>query len=227
MKRKPIKPWLRAGHKLLHSLHVRSYENYQPVAGLPKPAVGSRECEVRWDAIRRVLEEHGCRSVVDLGSSEGYYVIQAARHGLGFCVGVDFDLRRTWTAVNQVVLEDIPRAGFLVSEIDMELVEALPRFDAAIFLSVLHHIMYRDGEEHARRLMAALAERIDKVVIFEMGQSDEHLEKWAAELPDMGPDPHAWIARFLRSAGFAHVEKIAEAPSYRREVNRALFKALP
>ena len=46
-------------------------------------------------------------------------------------------------------------------------------------------------------------------------------------MPDMGADPHAWIADLLRSCGFSTVEKIGEAQSYKREVNRALFKAIP
>ncbi|MFQ5352393.1 MAG: hypothetical protein ACE5D3_04890, partial [Candidatus Binatia bacterium] len=140
---------------------------------------------------------------------------------------VDFDLRRTWTATNQVVLGDIQHAGFVVSEISPALVEALPRFESGIFLSVLHHIMYQRGEQYCRNLMTGLSRRIEKVLIFEMGQSDEHLEKWAGELPDMGEDPHAWIAEFLRSSGFSRVEKIAEANSYKREVDRAMFKVLP
>jgi hypothetical protein len=64
-------------------------------------------------------------------------------------------------------------------------------------------------------------------MLFEMGQSDEHLETWAAKMPDMGSDPHAWVANFLGSAGFRTVEKIGEAQSYRRETNRALFKVMP
>ncbi len=227
MKRKPIKPYLRRAYRVLQALHLRSYENYQPVIGANRVAPGTRDCEIRWEAIRRVLDEYHCRSLVDLGSSEGYYVLQAARHGVPFCIGVDFDLRRTWTATSQVVLEDVAHAGFMLSEINLELIEALPRFDAAVFLSVLHHIMYRRGLDHCRRLLSALARKLDKVMVFEMGQSNEHLEKWAAKLPDMGEDPHRWIADFLRSSGFSMVEKIAEAPSYKREVNRALFKAVP
>ncbi len=227
MKRKPIKPTLRRAYGLLQRLHLHSYENYQPVAGSGRVAPGTRDCEVRWEAIRTVLDQHHCRSLVDLGCSEGYYVLQAARHGLPFCVGVDFDLRRTFTSTSQVVLGDLAHAAFMISEVNLELLEALPRFDAAIFLSVLHHIMYQRGPDHCRRLLSALARRLDKVLIFEMGQSDEHMESWADKLPDMGANPHHWIADFLRSSGFSEVEKIAEAPSYKREVQRALFKAVP
>ena len=227
MKRKPIKPLLQAAYKTLYALHLRSYEAYQPVIGSGAAAAGTRDCEVRWRAIEKVLREHECKSLVDLGCSEGYYVRQAAAMGLPFCVGVDFDLRRMWTCTSQVVINDLQHAAFLMSEISPELVDAMPRFDAVIFLSVLHHIMYERDLDTARRILSGLAAKTGRVMIFEMGQSDEHLESWAKKIPDMGADPHAWIADFLRSNGFSNVEKIAEASSYAKETNRAVFKASP
>ena len=227
MKRKPIKPLLRAAYKTLYGLHLRSYETYQPVIRGNGTAEGTRECEARWLAIEKVLTEHGCESLIDLGCSEGYYILQAARSGLRFCVGVDFDLRRTWTASSQVVLNDLQNASFLMSEIDRELVDSLPKFDGVIFLSVLHHIMYEKSPEYAREIITRIAKKTNKVMIFEMGQSDEHMERWAKLIPDMGSNPHQWIADYLTSAGFSRVEKITEARSYMGEVNRAVFKALP
>jgi cyclopropane fatty-acyl-phospholipid synthase-like methyltransferase len=188
---------------------------------------GTRDCDERWQTINGVLRDHECRSLVDLGCSEGFYVIQAAKSGLDFCVGVDFDLRRIMTCQSQVILNDIPHAAFLISEVTPELLDGLPKFDGVVFLSVLHHIMYQKGVEHCRGLMERLARKTGKALIFEMGQSDEHKESWAKNMPDMGSDPHAWIAEFLRAAGYASVEKIGEAESYLRETRRALFKALP
>ena len=218
---------LRAAYQGLLRLHWRSYEVYQPVIGGGAAAAGTRDCEDRWRAIENVLREQDCRSLVDLGCSEGYYVLQAARSGVGFCLGVDFDLRRIFTCTSQVVLNDIPNAAFLISEVTPELIDRLPEVDAVIFLSVLHHIMYQRGEAHCRDLLTRLARKTRKVMLFEMGQSDEHLEAWAAKMPNMGPDPHAWIADFLRSSGFSRVEKIGEAQSYMRETKRALFKVMP
>jgi hypothetical protein len=227
MKRKPIHPVLRTVYKGVNALHLRSYEIYQPVTVEGRASEGSRDCEVRWNAVRSALDRHQCKSLVDLGCSEGYYVLQAARHGIGFCVGVDFDLRRIWTCQNQVLLNDIPHAAFLVSEVEPGLVGAMPKFDAVVFLSVLHHILYSKGEDYARELLRTLSSKVGKVMIFEMGQSDERSESWASRVPDMGADPHAWIASLLESCGFASVEKVAEAPAYGREVNRAIFECTP
>jgi O-antigen chain-terminating methyltransferase len=224
VKRKPIKPILRTAYSALNAMHLRSYETYQPVIGSNGMAPGTRDCEARWEKIHAVFQKHDCKSVIDLGCSEGYYVLQSARSGMKFCVGVDFDLRRMWTSTNQVILHDIPNAAFLMSEITPELAASIPAFDGVIFLSVLHHIMYQLGEDHCRDLMTKLARKVGKVMVFEMGQSDEHMESWAKKMPDMGSDPHAWIADFLHACGFSQIEKIGETASYMRETNRALFE---
>jgi len=223
VKRKPVHPVLRAVHRGVHALHLRSYETYQPVGAGDRETPGARESAVRWDAVRSAIDRWQCRSMVDLGCSEGYYVLQAARHGLGFCVGVDFDLRRIWTCQNQAVLGDVANAGFLIAEIGPELIESMPCFDAVVFLSVLHHLMAARGEGAARDLLQTLSRKVGRVMIFEMGQSDERSERWASRIPDMGSDPHAWIADFVASCGFRAVEKLAVAPSYGREVSRAIF----
>lgn len=227
MKAKPINPWLRRAYRGVNQLHLRSYEQYQPITLGGTKSQGSRECEIRWSAVRSALERFECRSMIDLGCSEGYYVLQSARLGLGFCVGVDFDLRRIWTCQNQVVLEEVHNAAFLVSEITPKFVDSMPKFDAVVFLSVLHHILAASGADRARELLRSISRRVAKAMIFEMGQCDERSERWAPLLPDMGGDPHSWIAEFLRSSGFATVEKVAETPSYGREVDRAVFVCTP
>ena len=132
MKRKPIKPVLRAAYQGILRLHWRSYEVYQPVIGGGPAAAGTRDCEDRWRAIEKVLREQDCRSLVDLGCCEGYYVLRAAQSGVGFCLGVDFDLRRIFTCTSQVVLNDIPNAAFLIAEVTPEQIDRLPEFDAVI-----------------------------------------------------------------------------------------------
>jgi cyclopropane fatty-acyl-phospholipid synthase-like methyltransferase len=227
VKRKPVKPLLRAAAGAVQRLHLRSYEVYQPVLTSGGYTAGVRDCEVRWDAIEPVLRTAGARSLVDLGCSEGYYVIRAARAGLPFSVGVDFDQRRMFTCTSQVVLNDLPHAGFLMSPVDEELLEALPKFDAVIFLSVLHHMMYQEGVDYARRILRLVAAKTGKVCLFEMGQSDEHKESWASKMPDMGGDPHEWVRRFVLENGFSRADKISQARSFAGETQRALFAAYP
>jgi cyclopropane fatty-acyl-phospholipid synthase-like methyltransferase len=227
VKRKPIQPLLRAAAGAIQRLHLRSYEIYQPVVTTSGYSGGVRECEARWDAIAPVLAASEARSLVDLGCSEGYYVLRAARAGLPFNLGIDFDQRRMFTCTGQMVLQDLPHAGFLMSPVDETLLEALPRFDAVIFLSVIHHMMYQEGVDYARRILQLVAARTGKVCFFEMGQSDEHKESWAKKMPDMGPDPHEWVRRFALDNGFSRAEKLAQASSFAKETSRALFALYP
>ncbi len=227
MKRKSIKPLYRAALGGLQSLHIKSYEIYQPVLGRNREAHGARDCETRWNAIEKCLHEHGSNSLIDLGSCEGYYVIKAAQAGLPFCIGVDFDQRRAFTSSSQAVLHDIPHAAFMIGTVDETLLEAMPKFDTVVFMSVLHHLMYDKGVEYCRRLMQSLHDKVGKFLIFEMGQSNEHQESWAKKMPDMGEDPHEWIKEFLVSVGFQSVETVALTRSFLGEVDRALFKAIP
>jgi len=227
VKRKPIKPLLRSAAATIHRLHLRSYEVYQPVVTATGYSEGVRDCEVRWDAIAPVLAATGARNLVDLGCSEGYYVLRAARAGLPFCVGVDFDQRRMFTCTNQFVLQDIPHAGFLMAPVEENLLEGLPTFDAVVFLSVLHHMMYERGVEYAERILRLVAQRTSKVCFFEMGQSDEHKEPWAKKMPDMGSDPHEWVRSFALANGFSKAEKLSEARSFAGETSRALFALYP
>ena len=227
MKRKPIKPLLRAAAGAVHRLHLRSYEIYQPVVTATGTTGGVRECEARWNAIAPVLAATGARSLVDLGCSEGFYVLRAARAGLPFSIGVDFDQRRMFTCTSQLVLQDLQHAGFLMAPVDETLLEGLPKFDAVIFLSVIHHMMYQQGVEYAQRILRRVAEKTGKVCFFEMGQSDEHKESWAKKMPDMGPDPHEWVRRFALENGFSKAEKISQASSFAGETSRALFALYP
>ncbi len=225
MKRKPVKPLLRTVHRTVNALHLKSYEVYQPVLTETGLSRGTRECDVRWKAISGVLAARECRSFVDLGCCEGYYVIQAAQAGVPFCLGIDFDQRRVFTCTNQLVLHDLQGVGFMMASVAHELVEAMPVFESVNFLSVLHHMMYQHGVDYCRSLMKLVRERTSKVCFFEMGQSDEFKESWAKDMPDMGADPHQWIHDFLLEAGFASADKISTAPSYAGEVQRALFAA--
>lgn len=227
MKRKSIKPLLRAAAGAVQQLHLRSYEVYQPVVTASGWTGGVRECEVRWDSIAPVLAASGAQSLIDLGCSEGYYVLRAARAGLPFSVGVDFDQRRIFTCTGQLVLQDLQHAGFVMAPVDETLLEALPKFDAVIFLSVIHHMMYQQGVEYAERVLRLVASKTGRVCFFEMGQSDEHKESWAAKMPDMGSDPHEWIRRFALANGFSRADKLSQASSFAGETSRALFALYP
>jgi len=161
---------------------------------------------------------------LDLGCAEGFYVLQSAKEFNIFSLGIDADIRRLDIAQNQLIAEDITSAGFALADINPDFIDQLPKFDIVIFMSVLHHFMYSHGQDYCRDFLSRLREKISKVMIFEMGQSDELENEWARKLPDMGNNPHQWIKDFLLSAGFSKVTKIGESDSFRKDKNRAIFR---
>ena len=206
---------------------ARSYSPYHPVDILGERfGEGERACIDRWATIAVQLGAAGARTLLDLGCAEGFFVHQAARSGY-LALGVDADVLRLSLAQASATLNKVQGAGFMYAELTPEFIDTLPPYDAVLFLSVLHHIMYERGVDYARDYMSRLKAKVGKFMIFDMAQSNETRHAWAKLLPDMGSDPHAWIAEFLRSAGYRAVEKIGETDAYQGPVRRALFRLVP
>lgn len=217
---------------LLYGLAIRriagSYQPYQPVSIRGHQICpGERKHSDRFATIRQSIESLGATTLLDLGCAEGYFVEQAASQCRCVALGVDADVRRLSLAQASATLNRIHGAGFMYGELTPEFIGKLPAFDAIIFMSVLHHIMYEHGLEYARDYMRCLRAKVTKFLIFDMGQSNETENKWAALLPDMGSDPHAWVADFLKSTGFTGVEKLVDTDAYQGSAKRALFRLIP
>lgn len=207
---------------------AQSFETYHPVS-LQGNIIqqGQRSCEDRWCLISQVLGQGQAKSFLDLGCAEGYFVRHAAQEFGCFSVGVDGDFKRLLVAQNCAMIDNVIGTSFVLSNIDSEFIEKLPVFDVVVFLSVMHHIMYEHGVDYSRSMLRAIREKTKQCMIFDMGQSNEIKNAWAKLLPNMGDDPSAWIADFLRSAGFNSVDKVGEADSYQNEARRAVFLAKP
>ncbi|MGC2196825.1 MAG: methyltransferase domain-containing protein [Terriglobales bacterium] len=206
---------------------AKSYSPYHPIfLGGERIGEGERACVDRWATIAAQLRLTGAQTLLDLGCAEGYFVQQAARYGC-LAVGIDADVLRLSLAQASATLNRVQGAGFIYAELTPEFINTLPSYDAVLFLSVLHHIMYEQGVDYARDYMRRLRGKVRQFMIFDMAQSNETRHAWASLLPDMGADPHAWIAEFLRSAGFRSVEKVGDTDAYQGPVRRALFRIAP
>lgn len=206
----------------------RSFVAYHPVSLQGETLQpGQRACIDRWAMIAGELRAAGARSLLDLGCAEGYFVRRAAGELGCFALGVDGDFTRLLVAQTCALEDRVEGAAFALATIDAALLARLPVFDAVVFLSVMHHVMYEHGVDHARDLLRAIRERTRLCLLFDMGQSNETGNDWARLLPDMGTEPAAWIAGFLRSAGFAAVEKIGETDSWKNDAPRSVFVARP
>lgn len=223
---------LKRAPKFFKNLYVASllkaFPRYQPIWRKGKIISGNdRDCFDRWELIKSEIKHDGAKNLIDLGSAEGFYVIQAAKECGCVAIGVDADERRISLGQSQLTDERIKNAGFVYAVIDEKFIQSMPVFDVVVFMSVMHHMMARFSFDYSLKILSKIRERTGKFLIFEMGQSDEKKMPWLERLPDMGHDPHAWIAEFLKQAGFRTVEKKGESLSYTKEVSRAIFKAVP
>ena len=221
-------PAVRAIQRCVLGLLTRAYQPYQPVslAG-GRSRSGERLSGDRWELIRPVLMRHRIDTLLDLGCAEGFFVRQAAASAGCFALGIDADIRRLTVAQTASVLDETHNAGFMLARITPDFVDRLPEFDAVLFLSVLHHVMAEHGEAHARDLMQRIRRKTKRLLIFDMGQSDETAQAWSKQLPAMGAVPHLWIAEFLRSAGYATVEPLGAAEGYQDGGRRTVFLLRP
>jgi cyclopropane fatty-acyl-phospholipid synthase-like methyltransferase len=204
---------------------LSSFAPYHPVKiGSAQLSKGERSCIDRWRIIESEIAAAKAATLLDVGCAEGYFVMQAASVCGCTALGVDGDVRRLSLAQGSTLLNHIKGAGFIYADITPQLLSRLPISDVVLFQSVLHHIMYNKGIDYAREIMVSLRPKVGKVLIFDMGQSDETTNKWASSLPDMGKNPHVWIQDFLRSAGYPSVEKLEDTDSYRSATKRAVFR---
>jgi SAM-dependent methyltransferase len=188
-------------------------------------STGERSCSDRWEKIKIIMEDNKVKSVLDLGCAEGFFVHSAAKELSCFSLGIDADIRRLNLASNSALINEIENCGFIYMEIVKENIEKLPESDVIIFLSVLHHVMYEKGEDEALSLLKSIKKITNKVMFFDMGQSNEGTQEWATLLPDMGDDPLEWIKAFLLKAGFSKIVDLGLTDSYRTSTKRHYFAA--
>jgi hypothetical protein len=74
-------------------------------------------------------------------------------------------------------------------------------------------------------MLAMLAAKSAKVLVFDSGQPEESSTSWAQELSFMRPSGPVWIAEFLKSLGFSQVIEVGVFPTSLSPVPRSLFVA--
>ncbi len=138
------------------------------------------------------------------------------------------DLRRLAAAQHQLMFSNISSMGHVKAKIDVDFIRMLPRFDVTIFLSVLHHMIYKEGVDCGIRVLRAIHEITDKVLVLDMGQPGERVDAWRDIFPDSKEGFCETVDTLVRSAGFASAVPIGEGDSYKEDdASRILFKVLP
>ena len=197
---------------------------YQPVELAGRRYANVRDSDGRWQSIEQVLREHEVRNVLDVGSAEGWFARRAATELRCFTLGIE--------AGDAVIVGELARLHDRVQRVATirafltpEAAQALPKFEAVLCLSVLHHVVRGFGLATAESFLRALASRVEKVFIFEIGTTDE--SSWKPALPAFEGGQEAFVRSLLERAGFRNVRVIGEAAAFHRETQRLLFVAEP
>lgn len=200
-------------------------KTYQPVyLGGERIRSGGRESDLRWQQIQQIIRQDNIATILDLGCAEGFFVRKAVEAGC-FATGADMDSDKLVWAQTTMTLDGLQGFGFYKQELTPQSLARLPSSDMVINLSLVHHLMYAHGIDYARDFMTAARALTNKVMIFEMGQSNEHHYDWAKKLPDMGDNPYPWIEQFLHDCGFRKAQILCTVRSHKDAAERAVFAA--
>jgi hypothetical protein len=197
---------------------------YQPVEIKGKRYDNLRDSDTRWQAIAQVLREHEVRNVLDVGCAEGWFARRAATELRCFTLGIEAG---DATIVGELArLHDrAERIAVMRAFMTPEAIRTLPKFDAVLCLSVLHHVIRGFGLASAEQFLKALASRVEKVFLFEIGTADE--SSWTEALPSFEGGQEAFVRSLLERSGFRNVRVIGETAAFHREAPRLLFAAEP
>jgi SAM-dependent methyltransferase len=197
---------------------------YEPVEIGGRRFANVRDSDERWQAVAAVLRQHHVANVLDVGCAEGWFVRRAATDCNCFAIGIE---ATDVSIVGELsrLYDRAPRMATIRAFMTPDELRNLPKFDAVICMSVVHHVFRAFGMASAEQFVKALASRVDKVLIFEIGTADE--SSWTPFLPDQSRGQEAFVRDFLERCGLRNVRVIAKSAAYHREVERLLFAAEP
>jgi SAM-dependent methyltransferase len=205
--------------------NLSAVKNYEPVEIAGKRFQSSRETDTRWSAISQVLKECTVENVLDIGCAEGWLIRRAAVDLGCFGFGIE-PSHRGFTGELARLYDGIERVGVLKAKVSPADIRKLPRFDAVICLSVMHHVLRKNGLRVAEEFIRALASRARKILIFEMGTSDESRRSWSNQLPNMPEGQEVFVRTLLASNGLTNIRIIGESEAF-HGAKRLLFAAEP
>jgi len=207
-------------------LHRRARKFYEPVTINGRLYQGQRTSEDRWEAMASVLKSCSANNVLDVGCAEGWFIRRAATELGCYAVGIEVSERHLAGEIARLH-DKVENTAIMMSRATGASLRKLPMFDVVICLSVVHHVIRRQGIDAAEDFVRALASRAEKVFIFEMGTSDEKDLRWGALLEDMPDGQETYVRQFLKTCGLRDIRLIASSSAFHGNANRLMFACEP
>jgi len=204
--------------------HGRSYE---PIQFSKKIYTSNREWEVRWKAISDVFKEYDVKSVIDIGCAEGWFLRRAAEDFNCFSIGVEVSKPTLILAETARLHDLVENMAIIKCKLNTDTAAYLPKCDAVLCLSVLHHVVREYGFDDAKNFLKALSTRANKVFVFEMGTSEELKMGWSKKMPEMKEGQEEYLKNLLSECGFQKIRQIAKTAGIARDAERILIAAEP
>ncbi|UMZ74722.1 class I SAM-dependent methyltransferase [Natranaerofaba carboxydovora] len=214
-------------HKKLFFKYKNLVLPYQPLEIEGQTFSGSkRECENRLELIIDALKVHNAYNVLDIGCAEGWLLKQIASNGY-FALGIEIDDKRLVPGEVSRLYDGNSGVAAMKSWMTPPDILKLPNFDVILCLSVVHHIIYKDGVEAAQKFISSISMKAGKAVIFEMGTSEEKEKEWSYKMPEMPEGQEEYIRSFLQQGGLKNIRVLGKSSSINKDAERLLFIGEP
>ncbi len=200
---------------------------YEPIMISKKLYKSNREWEKRWKAISEIIKEYDIKNLMDIGCSEGWFLRRAAEDFSCFAIGIEASKPTLMLAETARLYDLVEGMAIIKCKLNADTATSLPKCDAILCLSVLHHVVRENGFDNARKFLKALATKTNKVFIFEMGTSEEHKLGWSKKMPLMKEGQEKFLITLLSNCGFKNIRQIAKTPGIKKDADRILFAAEP
>jgi cyclopropane fatty-acyl-phospholipid synthase-like methyltransferase len=118
-----------------------SYSHYQDVIinGVVQKS-GQRQCEIRYKAIKKILEKYDRPiTVLDIGAAEGYFCFRIANDFDATCVMIESNKHLLQFCKKNNSLDKIILLQKRISPSELKKIVDLEHFDVVIALNVIHH----------------------------------------------------------------------------------------
>ena len=113
---------------------------YEPIEIGGHTYQNTRESENRWKAIATVLKEYDARNVLDVGCAEGWFLRRAATDLNCFALGIEASERVLISELARLH-DGLERTAMMTAFVSADDILALPKFDAVICTSLVHHVI--------------------------------------------------------------------------------------